>query len=133
FYPMPDRLVPAYYVEILAGTKAQVTSDAYAYVVAADDGKVLYRQNLTEYDTFNYRVWADESDGRPLDGPIGDFTPHPTGLPDPSYPAFVAPTLISMEGFNHNPSNQPDPWLPAGATQTLGNNIDAYTDDDPPD
>jgi hypothetical protein len=132
FFPLPDRLVPAYYLEILAGKMGQVTSDAYAYVIAADDGRVLYRQNLTEYDSFNYKVFAD-ADGRPLDGPIVDFTPHPTGTPDSSYPAFAEPLSIAMEGFNHNPQNLADPWLAAAAVQTLGNNVDAYADLNAPD
>ncbi|MFY0539650.1 PA domain-containing protein [Nannocystis pusilla] len=33
-----------------------------------------------------------------------------------------------MEGFNHNPDDQSDPWLPADATQTFGNHVDAYVD-----
>src|SRR5262249_43347867 len=82
---------------------------------------------------YTYRVWADPADGRPLDGPLADYTPHPTGIPDGSIGAPVAPSLIMMEGFNHNPSNLVDPWLPSGAAQTKGNNVDAYTDDDNPD
>jgi MYXO-CTERM domain-containing protein len=133
FYAMPDRLVPAYYLEIQAGKTGQMTSDAYAYVISAEDGHVLYRQSLTEYDAFNYTVWADPADGRPLDGPMSDFTPHPSGAPDGSAPSFIQPIKISMEGFNHNPQNLPDPWLSKDAIQTLGNNVDAYTDDDTPD
>ena len=55
----------------------------YNEVVAAADGRVLFRQNLTADVAFNYRVWSDPAgDFRPLDGPIADYTPHPTGTPD---------------------------------------------------
>jgi len=57
-----------------------------------------------------------------------DYTPHPTGLPDNTPAAFASPVLITMEGFNTNPQGMPDPWLPSGATETVGNNVDAYTD-----
>ena len=134
YFPLPDSLVPAYYLELLSGDVASTDADAYGYVIAADDGRVLYRENQTHNDTFNYRVWADPAgDLRPTDGPMADFTPHPTGLPDNSYPPFVAPVLVSMDGFNKNPNNTFDPWLPKGATQTNGNNVDAYTDDGAPD
>jgi MYXO-CTERM domain-containing protein len=133
-FPMPDRLVPAYFVEILAGRSDDVGSDAYAFVLAADDGRLLYREDLTQHDAFNYRVWAETTGvSRPLDGPHTDFTPHPTGTPDESSPQFIAPELISMEGFNTNPSSAADPWLPASAVQTFGNNVDAYADINAPD
>jgi hypothetical protein len=127
-FPIAHRLVPAYQVELLAEG-----GDAWRLVVAADDGRVLYRQDLTDYDKFSYRVWADPVDTRPLDGPQADFMPHPTGVPDGSEPAFIAPNLITMESFNHAPGGAVDPWLPAGATETRGNNVDAYTDDNAPD
>ncbi|HRI67262.1 MAG TPA: M36 family metallopeptidase, partial [Polyangium sp.] len=63
----------------------------------------------------------------------GDFTPHPTGIPDGSAPAFIAPTLVTVDGFNKNPMNSFDPWLAANATQTLGNNVNAYADLNSPD
>lgn len=133
FFPMPESLVPAYYVELFSGKVNSRATDTYAYVIAADDGRVLYRSNLTAHVAFNYRVWAETTGNkRPLDAPIEDFTPHPTGIPDGSYPAFIPPVLVSMEGFNTNPSGMPDPWLPVGATETKGNNVDAYSDDDNP-
>jgi hypothetical protein len=132
-FPVAHRLVPAYQVEFLADGPGQ-SGDAWRVVVAADDGRVLYRQSLTDYDSFRYRVWADaDGDRRPLDGPQADFMPHPTGVPDGSEPAFIAPNLVTMESFNHAPGGAVDPWLPAGATQTKGNNVDAYTDDNAPD
>jgi MYXO-CTERM domain-containing protein len=130
WFPMPDRLVPGYFVELHAGTPGAPVPEAYDYVIAADDGRLLYRDDLTHYDTFNYRVFADATgDHRPMDGPIADYTPHPTGKPDGSYPAFATPNLISIDGFNATH----DPWLPSGAMQTQGNNVDAFTDHDASD
>jgi MYXO-CTERM domain-containing protein len=128
--PQGERLRPAYFVEFFAGTGARTHADAFRYVIAADDGRVLERRNLTMH--WNYRVWAD-ADGRPLDGPLADFTPHPTGTPDGSQPDFVAPSLITMDGFNHNPDGLADPWLPESATESRGNNVDAYVDHSAPD
>ncbi len=130
FYPLPDRLVPAYFLEVLAGAATGTDSDAYAYVIAADDGRLLHRENLTHHDTFQYRAFAEAGgDKRPFDGPLADFTPHPTGLPDGSYPGFALPNLVPIDGFN----KPGDPWLPAGAGASTGNNVDAYTDNNAPD
>ncbi len=134
FFPLPDRLLAGYFVEFEVGPEAKTSSSAYRYVIAADDGRLLYRENLTHHDTFNYRVWADATgDKRPLDGPTVSFSPHPTGKPDGSYPAFVKPNLVSMAGFNKNGAGTFDPWLPSGALETRGNNVDAYTDIQAPD
>lgn len=131
-FPLPDRLVPGFYVELFARelTGIAAVGDAYGYVVSARDGSILYRASLKQSDSYGYRVFADAAgDVRPTDGPIADFTPHPTGTPDGSYPAFAAPALVTIEGFNQFT----DPWLPPAATETLGNNVDAYTDHDNPD
>ncbi|MBI5479011.1 MAG: M36 family metallopeptidase [Deltaproteobacteria bacterium] len=127
----PGALRPAHFVEFYATRPGGVSSAAFRYVIAADDGRVLERRNLTA-EAHRYRVWADGT-GRPLDGPQADFTPHPTGSPDGSDPAFIPSRLVEQEAFNHNPAGQADPWLPAGATETVGNNVDAYADLQPPD
>ncbi len=126
YFPVQGNLVPAYYVEVFSAEDGAET-DAYGYVVSAADGRVLRRTNLTAHAAFKYRVFADEGgDNRPLDGPVADFTPHPTGTPDGSYPEYVAPVLVTMEGFNKHK----DPWLAETATNSRGNNVDAYTDHD---
>ena len=130
WFPLPDRLVPAYFVEFYAGPRSSTDSDAYAYVIAADDGRLLFRENLTHSDAFNYRVFADGTgDHRPQDGPIASYSPYPANAPNGSYPAYSLPTLISIDGFNKSH----DPWLPTGAMVSTGNNVDAYTDDEAPD
>lgn len=134
FFPMPESLVPAYYIEVFAGQVNSRVTDTYAYVIAADDGRVLYRANLTAHVAYGYRVWAETTGNkRPLDAPIEDFTPHPTGMPDGSYPASIPPVLVTMEGFNTTPAGVPDPWLLPTSTETTGNNVDAYSDDESPD
>lgn len=128
-YPLPDRLVPGYRVQAISAASAGAETDGYAYIVSADDGRVLGRQDLVHDAAFQYRVWADDTaPHRPLDGPMANYTPHPTGIPDGSQPAFIDPILVSMDGFNTSPSGQPDPWLPDGATETVGNNAHAYAD-----
>ena len=129
FYPMPDRIVPAYYLELDVGHHDTGSSDRFGYVIAADTGALLMRSNLTQDVAFNYKVWTEAAAPySPLDGPQVDFTPHPTGLPDGSSPPFILPNMVSIEGFNTNPNAMSDPWLDAGATQTSGNNCDAYAD-----
>ncbi|UQA62761.1 M36 family metallopeptidase [Polyangium aurulentum] len=131
-FPMPDGLVAAYYIEVFASHANETWSDAFAYIVAADDGRLLLRQNLT--DSHTYRVWSDGGEKlTPPDGPTEDYAPHPAGKPTFSYPPFSTPNLVTTEGFNTNPQGTFDPWLAAGATMTSGNNVDAYVDHKAPD
>ncbi len=132
FFHLPDRLEPAYYVELDAGSPGANESDYYAYVVSAADGSILFRNNLTVRDAFSYRVWALTSTPfLPADGPQGTVgTPHPTGTPDGYQAPFIAPSLVTLQ---NGPISTNDPWLPAGATQTTGNNTDAYADLASPD
>ncbi|WP_437302209.1 M36 family metallopeptidase [Sorangium sp. So ce388] len=133
-FPLPDRLVPAYFVELVSGDASSTSSDAYAWVFGANDGRYLYRENLSHAAAFDYRVWAEEGGKHiPLDGPLADFSPHPTGQPDGTMPRFIAPSLISIEGLNTSPDGGVDPWLPDDATSTSGNNVDAYADHHAPD
>jgi hypothetical protein len=140
-YPVGDRLIAAYVVEFYAGTTQSSDADAFRYVVAAADGRVLEARDLTVHEgdpqsrpAFTYRVFADsDGDLRPFDGPVADLTPHPTGIPDGTEAPYILPSLASVFGLNRQPSTRADPWLPATATQTNGNNVDAYVDHWPPD
>jgi large repetitive protein len=126
FFLLPDGLEPAWYVELNVGTKGSNDSDYSSFAVSAVDGRTLFRNNLTVEDSYSYRVWADPSSFIPYDGPQGNnATPHPTGTPDSYQEPFVAPHLITLENV---PFSHDDPWLPAGATQTTGNNVEAYAD-----
>jgi len=130
-FPIGTRLVPAHYVEVLTRLPGSRENEAWSYVIADDDARVLYQASLLEHLAYTYRVWADPSGNHiPTDGPMQDYTPHPTGLPDHSVPGFAQPILVTMEGFNTNPQHQADPWLSPTATVTNGNNVHAYTDRD---
>jgi uncharacterized protein (TIGR03382 family) len=126
YLPVGDALVPGHLVELQSS--AGGAFEVFNYVIAADDDRVLVRRDATAR-AHKYRVWA-EADGRPLDGPLVDFNPHPAGVPTAKPEEATAPGLVTMHGFNTNPDGVSDPWLADGATQTRGNNVDAYSDDD---
>ncbi|MGE6759589.1 myxosortase-dependent M36 family metallopeptidase [Corallococcus interemptor] len=135
FFMLAGKLEPAWYVEVNAGPKAARSSEYYGYVVSAATGQVLFRNNLTADAgaAFTYKVWADTtSPFIPEDGPQGnDATPHPTGLRD----GYQAPLDRPAHDITiaNIPFSKNDPWLPANATQTTGNNVDAYADLSAPD
>jgi large repetitive protein len=131
-YELGDRLEPGYYVELSLADPGSVDALHYAYVVSAVDGRVLFRGNLTARDQFTYRVWADAtSPFMPYDGPQGNGgSPHPTGLRDGYQAALLPPVDVTLQ---NSPFTYNDPWLPAGATTTVGNNVDAYVDLSAPD
>ncbi|MBS1153786.1 MAG: family peptidase, partial [Myxococcaceae bacterium] len=117
-FALPDRLEPAWYVELEG-------AEAFALVISARDGALLFRQSL-DHDS-SYRVWADPAGlHQPYDGPQGGApSPHPTGKPDGWQATWTAPSLVTLD---HGPISTLDPWLPAGATECTGNNVDAYAD-----
>jgi large repetitive protein len=123
-FPLAAGLVPAWRVEVqLRGAEGL---RAFAHVISAVDGAVLFRRNLVQDDAYAYRVWADPVSFVPYDGPQGTSpTPHPTGLPDLVVDVPVAQQLVSLQNA---PFSQNDPWLPAAATETVGNNVWAYAD-----
>ncbi len=131
-FRLPDRLEPAWYVELDLGPKTATDSDYYACVVSAKDGALLFRKNLTVSDSYTYRVWADTTGLRaPYDGPQGTApTPLPSGLQDGYQAPFVGSSLVTLQ---NGPISTNDPWLPPAATQTNGNNADAYADLASPD
>jgi large repetitive protein len=127
-------LQPAYYVEANAGGDAKGAPRYFALIISASDGKVLWKRDLTSYEAYRYRVYAD-ADGllTPWDGPQGTSpTPKPGGALDAAYDVpFVPPNLVSVSSLEMIGVN--DPWLPAAARETIGNNVDAYLDLTPPD
>jgi large repetitive protein len=146
FYRAGAQLIAAYKVELFAGSDQSADADAFRYVIAADDGRVLEVRDLTVHEAaatpadpasrpaFTYRVFADPTgDLRPFDGPVADLTPHPTGIPDGTLAPYILPSLLSTFGENRQPSRNADPWLAPTATETKGNNVDAYVDHRAPD
>ncbi|HRI65103.1 MAG TPA: M36 family metallopeptidase, partial [Polyangium sp.] len=128
-YAWGERLVSAYYVELDMGHEGSSDADLWAYVVSAENGELLQRDSLTQAATYNYRLWAETTGMKtPHDGPLEDWTPHPAGVPNGQKPPYVDSSMVSMDGFNTNPGGTFDPWLPAAATATSGNNVNAYAD-----
>jgi hypothetical protein len=135
-YHLIDGYIPAYYIEVFVLMPSQdttvisVTGDphmtevAYSYVISAVDGQLLFRNNLIAADAFTYRVWADPTTKIPYDTPAGNGA-HPKVLPVPdgAQAPFVAMQDVTLQNF---PFSQNDPWLAPGATQTNGNNVDAF-------
>ena len=122
-----NRLIAAWLIEVYANKPGSTTGDAFRTVIS-DDGRVLSQRSLID-DAFGYRVFAEPTgENHPSDGPLVDPSPHPTGIPNGLYPAFIAPSLVTVDGLNHPAGGLADPWLPVGATETLGNNVDAYVD-----
>lgn len=120
-----ERLVAAHQVEIITRDPVTFENQSYRYVIAADDGRVLYRASTTANEAFTYRVFADTTGLKtPMDGPIVDATPHPTGVPDNFQPKFAEQVLVQMDGFNKHA----DPWLEPDATVSFGNAVHAYSD-----
>ncbi|HET8933047.1 MAG TPA: M36 family metallopeptidase [Polyangiales bacterium] len=123
-----DALQPAYQVELLIrGPLPDTNNAAFSFVINALDGNTLWNASLTASEKFGYRVWATP-EGVPLDGPLVDITPHPTGKPEKLDSKYAEPILVETEGFNKNPDGKPDPWLEPGATYSFGNNVQAYSD-----
>ena len=126
-------LVPAYYLEtqVRDGASPQAT-DSHAYVIAAADGRVLYRRNQTAHAAFSYRVYAEAGGANlPLPWPAGrNAFPHPTGAPDGYQAPLVGANLVRIANL---PFSRNDPWLPPDATRTIGNNVKAFANRVAPD
>jgi uncharacterized repeat protein (TIGR01451 family) len=136
YFHVPGGLEAAYYVEVSAytGTLApNVVSlddakplESYGYLVSASTGQLLSRTNLVANET--YRVWGDPTSKFPDDTASGHGQ-HPklVPVPDGAQPPFVATNDITLTNFPFSQSAT-DPWLPPGASETNGNNVDAYVD-----
>ncbi|HEX5063946.1 MAG TPA: M36 family metallopeptidase, partial [Kofleriaceae bacterium] len=130
WYPVADRLVAAWVVDAYTSTGSK-DGDAYRTILDGATGRVLAHYSLVADASFDYSVFAETTgEKHPLDGPIVDSTPHPTGMPNGFYPAYLAgPNVVTVDSLNHTA----DPWLDAAATETNGNNVDAYVDFNAPD
>jgi Fungalysin metallopeptidase (M36) len=130
YFRTQGGLQPAWYVEIQIDDVANRSLDAYAQVISAVDGSVLFRINQTAHlETCSYRVWAENSSDRlPFPSPQGrNATPDPDGLPTNNIVPFIAQELRSLANAPFSRAAT-DGWLPAGATVTSGNNVNAYAD-----
>ncbi|MFI3155807.1 MAG: M36 family metallopeptidase [Methylococcaceae bacterium] len=130
FYPLAKGLEPAYYMELSTKSTAGGNDKAnYAYVISAANGVLLSRSNMTRNDSnaipFTYRVWADDATMIPYDSPYGDDALTPLMTPVTKPVSHIVSNLISL---SCGPISTCDPWLPATATETIGNNVEAYAD-----
>jgi large repetitive protein len=140
YFHHAGRYEPAYYVELFAGAAGSNSSEAYRYAVSAETGALLLRHDMVYSDGFGYRVWASTGGlHTPYDGPQGTgATPFPAGVAVDGYkPVFQPQQLITQVNAPALSASglaaASDPWLPAGATSTSGNNVDAYADLSAPD
>jgi hypothetical protein len=125
-------LIPAWAVEVEGDAPPDPAVDpsfptfsAHSYLIADNGGRVIRDDNLVAKDAFVYRAYMETTGNRrPLDGPLQDFSPHPTGIPDGQTPALVPANLVVMDSFN----GSGDPWLANNATTTSGNNAEAFAD-----
>ncbi|WP_291182792.1 M36 family metallopeptidase [Dokdonella sp.] len=124
WYPAASGLLPAYSAEFHGSRPGETRPVARAVIVSADDGRVLADVDLVrDHAPFAYRVFATPQ-GRPYNDPYGFTTPHPTGVPDGWRPTVPAPmNLVSLTDAGISTG---DPWLPDDATETVGNNVDAF-------
>ncbi|MBX3724432.1 MAG: M36 family metallopeptidase [Xanthomonadales bacterium] len=139
WYATENGLVPAWQVELVGHDSARGSLVALSLWLAADDGRLLRRQSLL-HDVrpqgrgqscppacpeaeFGYRVMADRR-GVPYTDPYGRTSPHPEGQRSPWLPAQPAPSTLVY--LRHARQGDGDPWLPANASSTVGNNVDAF-------
>jgi hypothetical protein len=118
--------IPAYYAEVTLEPTETRQSLGFSFVVSAEDGRILFRNNLSADEAYTYLVFADvDGNFRPFNNPNGmSGFPHPTGIPDGFQGTAAFQNYISIESL----LGPTDPWLPAGATVTTGNNVEAYLD-----
>lgn len=129
YYSLNDgqnSLIAAYYVEVLAANDAE--QRGFGYVIDASTGRVLVRKNQISDLEATYRVWADSTGTKaPYDSPLGNEL-LPSTARDPSQAPARTPADTQLVTLKHGPISTQDPWLAEGATETVGNNVDAYLD-----
>jgi hypothetical protein len=129
FFEKKSKLIPAHYVEIEVAAEDAVDSEYYSYVISSETGEVLFKNNLKAHAAdFEYRIYAD-SNGRPWDGPHGNVIPAAGPEQDDATTYLDAPLVKLL----HGPISKKDPWLLESATNTIGNNVNAYADVVAPD
>ena len=128
YFPQDGATVPAYYVEVEGLSIDGAGTPSYSYVISAKNGDILFRKDLTEYDAYTYRTYADAgSIHQPFDSPLGNgYDPFVGTAGNGNLPRNPAQT--SLITIQNGPIPTNDPWLPAGATVTTGNNVEAYLD-----
>ncbi|MCB9839109.1 MAG: M36 family metallopeptidase [Phycisphaeraceae bacterium] len=122
-FPMtPDELRPAWRVVVGAAG----SDDVYLIFIDAVNGDLLWRHTLRAdaAQDATYNVYVDPVSMRPLESPA-PMSPAPA-TPDGSQAPDASRTSVTVDALDLVAS--PDGWIPIGGTQTLGNNVDAHTD-----
>ncbi|HEX6927852.1 MAG TPA: M36 family metallopeptidase [Gammaproteobacteria bacterium] len=122
-FPAENRLVAAYYIELTGYNTATRRTEGWGSIISAEDGRLLRHDNLIREAAHSYRVFTDAA-GTPLVDANGNTFPHPTASADGWLPG--PPALMQLITLDHAGLSTADPWLPAGATHTVGNNVDAF-------
>lgn len=140
WFRLPNGLVPAYYVETEVQHAGSDRIDNFAQVIAADDGRLLFRHNQVADAAFTYKVFAEDSGILlPLPGPSRrNDLPHPAATNNGYVPPLLGSQYVTLDHAPLDPvfPGAPafdDPWLPEGATEATGNNAEAYTNNAAPD
>lgn len=102
-------------------------NEAVRLLVDARDGSILSEESLVHRDAYAYRVFADPATFLPEDAPTVDVSPYPGGAPDGMLPAFVAPSLVTLDGLPR-PSSTVDPFIPGNVSTLAGNHVVAFVD-----
>lgn len=113
YYPMSRTEVRLVW-EVIVGRRSD--PNVYQIFIDAENGQMLYRVNLTDYQVPQWRVFTSDSPAPMSPG---------TATPDGTQPAVVSRQLITTNG---DATASPPGWIPSGGTTTTGNNADAFID-----
>ena len=92
--------------------------EMFLLVIDSESGEVVVRRGLTSYiSDATYRVYTSDSPS--------PFSPG-HAVPSLVQPPLVQRSLVTTPALNVVAS--PDGWIPDGARETLGNNVDAHLD-----
>lgn len=130
WFRLPDGLVPAWYLEVRVLERQSL--HAYAYVIAQDDGRVLFRSSQMAHESVpanGFGAWADPLTGAPYPGPQGlALNPYPH-----AQPSGYSPELLPASGVMPGPDALwVDASLNAGLRFSSGNNAAVFADTQAP-
>jgi hypothetical protein len=115
------EIVPAWWVIV----PVKGAGNQYETIVDARSGELLFRHNLTVWDTTQPATYH----AFPFDSPA-PWTPGPTNPgtePNGPQAPLVARQMITVQPSQVAPYS-PNGWIPDGENRTFGNNVDAYSD-----
>ena len=127
WFRLPGELVPAWYVEVQVREAAAARASALLVRRVRRRRVALVPQQPRSDVAFVSRVRGGDAappaaagPRRPRRLPASD-----RAAPTASSRPFVTANLVTLENA---PFSRNDPWLAAGATRTIGNNVEAFAD-----